>query len=1033
MREGDEGDASVEEHVGSKGAAAAAGKTAGPNSDEVSPQSQSSASESSSVSVPGSSPIELPDSSAISALVGGGASAQNTRKGTKAVRNGLGEEGSLEERPAEGASGVLPKRLNPSGAKDPHSIELLKSIQQRANDREALTELLSGTSTREKGVLCDPSDFVLETLSGAAKLRDTLGPLLRSIVDGSVSLDGKSAGSVAMAGAAEAGGDLEMMDEEGLVEKFGDTGKLAMHLSQFEQVLVEHCQNIFLEQERQMGYQLEMKNSQIDELNRVVQEAVARERQVSADLNMLQDAMAAGGGLDVDGERAPRGSQAGMEEEIAALTRSVAQLQSQCDAADEKSSSGKKALSPEAAVLQTQLESSREEVAALEKRAEIAEAYAVQLEVGLNAYKAECDLLDVQVCGYKAVIETAEESQLNAAQADMVAKLRLALLPEKPKGSNSVRLNPSAVFPRGKLGSGSTLEDLILQVKEDRLMMLATLQRRHEAMLKQREKHERRLRLEVAAAKDEIQLMRRKLVGSKKAGADEPASLLAHARYVVELDRMERAHALEKAKWEGELLSLRKEFEEKDVKRREEYEDIRRGYEQILGGQEYTPSNLTTPRDKEERGRPLSLKAANLRKALANRSKSVPCRELRAMSGKGSRSASQPAASAGQASVAAKKDPSFLGKAIAEAIKEVLKVQENDFMEDLCGQPLSGGGEGDGKSGMLFFFSPKAKYIVKTLKVAEHSLMVDGGFLESYVKHCEKDPMTTMMPRFFMVIKVTVTGPGESGDPKRLVVMNGLFNTPLDLHDRYDLKGSLYGRYSKLASQGFAEKVTLKDLNYAQDGNRSIQILNYEQFCGAIKRDVQFLIKWELMDYSLLLGIHFCKAIPSHKGGVQPRPLTEGAVDGWPQLDPKVVDPSGKMQRGMWAQGVPAMHVVFGQQERCVVYMGIIDILQVYDYQKVAEHFLKTAILMQKDVSAVSPEDYGNRFISFMNKCFAKNAAVPDPETLFLKDASHASPGGRTPECPSPATGSGLGAASSDIPTKKLKEGPGAKKAGKKK
>ena len=64
---------------------------------------------------------------------------------------------------------------------------------------------------------------------------------------------------------------------------------------------------------------------------------------------------------------------------------------------------------------------------------------------------------------------------------------------------------------------------------------------------------------------------------------------------------------------------------------------------------------------------------------------------------------------------------------------------------------LSGGGEGDGKSGMLFFTSKDKKYVIKTLKKDELQFL--QSFLHEYAMHMSMNP-NSLICRFMGVFKV---------------------------------------------------------------------------------------------------------------------------------------------------------------------------------------------------------------------------------------------------------------------------------------
>jgi len=51
-----------------------------------------------------------------------------------------------------------------------------------------------------------------------------------------------------------------------------------------------------------------------------------------------------------------------------------------------------------------------------------------------------------------------------------------------------------------------------------------------------------------------------------------------------------------------------------------------------------------------------------------------------------------------------------------------------------------------------------------------------------------------------------------------------------------------------------------------------------------------------------------------------------------------------------------------------VYFLGIIDILQQYNAKKSAENFLKSFKFDRKQISAVHPNWYAERFVQFMSK-----------------------------------------------------------------
>jgi 1-phosphatidylinositol-4-phosphate 5-kinase len=87
--------------------------------------------------------------------------------------------------------------------------------------------------------------------------------------------------------------------------------------------------------------------------------------------------------------------------------------------------------------------------------------------------------------------------------------------------------------------------------------------------------------------------------------------------------------------------------------------------------------------------------------------------------------------------------------------------------------------------------------------------------------------------------------------------MNNLFPPHRDIHETYDLKGSTVGREYSEEKAAANPRAVLKDLNWINRGKMlelgpEKRALLTEQ----LRRDAELLRKINVMDYSLLVGIH---------------------------------------------------------------------------------------------------------------------------------------------------------------------------------
>jgi hypothetical protein len=68
-----------------------------------------------------------------------------------------------------------------------------------------------------------------------------------------------------------------------------------------------------------------------------------------------------------------------------------------------------------------------------------------------------------------------------------------------------------------------------------------------------------------------------------------------------------------------------------------------------------------------------------------------------------------------------------------------------------------------------------------------------------------------------------------------------------------------------------------------------------------------------------------------------------------------------------------------GRKNGFVYFLGIIDILQQYNTRKIAETFFKGLRHNRKQISAVNPDFYGDRFIEFMEKHVVQDDTLVSP------------------------------------------------------
>lgn len=155
-----------------------------------------------------------------------------------------------------------------------------------------------------------------------------------------------------------------------------------------------------------------------------------------------------------------------------------------------------------------------------------------------------------------------------------------------------------------------------------------------------------------------------------------------------------------------------------------------------------------------------------------------------------------------------------------------------------------------GKSGSFFYFSRDYRFIIKTISHSEHKFL--RSILKDYHQHVKTNPHT-LLSRFYGLHRVKL----PRGRKIHFVIMNNLFPPHRDIHETFDLKGSAYGREYDEEKAKKNPKAVLKDKNWVNRG-RTLELGPEKRalFSEQLRRDMEFLKRMKVMDYSLLVGIH---------------------------------------------------------------------------------------------------------------------------------------------------------------------------------
>jgi len=234
--------------------------------------------------------------------------------------------------------------------------------------------------------------------------------------------------------------------------------------------------------------------------------------------------------------------------------------------------------------------------------------------------------------------------------------------------------------------------------------------------------------------------------------------------------------------------------------------------------------------------------------------------------------------------------------------------------------------QSEGKSGSLFFSSHDGRYMVKTISQLEKGTLV--RILPNYYEHIKSNPETllTRICGFHSISNHT------------LIVMMNVFDTSREVHEVYDLKGSTVGRSN--TGTGVKKDLDFKRKLYLPADLRA-------KFKDQVESDSRFLERMEILDYSLLVGIHYEENNSKKRystNRTNPRAPFFAREDGG--------------MRAVTASGVPSNEIIF---------VGIIDILTEYLLNKKVERWFKSLVHDPAELSAAPPGEYGPRFRSFIS------------------------------------------------------------------
>ncbi|KNC46408.1 phosphatidylinositol phosphate kinase PIPK5 [Thecamonas trahens ATCC 50062] len=328
-----------------------------------------------------------------------------------------------------------------------------------------------------------------------------------------------------------------------------------------------------------------------------------------------------------------------------------------------------------------------------------------------------------------------------------------------------------------------------------------------------------------------------------------------------------------------------------------------------------------------------------------------------------------------------------------------------------------------GKSGASFYFSNDLRFVIKTITHAEAKFL--RSILYRYYHYMYSNP-NTLLSKFCGLHRLQP----RKGPKVYFVIMTNVFPSWLDVHARYDLKGSTHGRSVGPAVMALppSERASavLKDLDFVALGKKiRLGPAKANLFKAQVRRDVEFLASINVMDYSLLLGVHDLnisnsarlratllkrvtptapaladrdairraglkrKARRAAKTALYKRPVLVSplSTSDLPSLthQPSVASGvPGSVFSSVFTAELGGLQSTDASDAPLseLYFLGIIDFLQKYNVKKTLEHKYKSFRFDRTSISAVPPNLYATRFYSFVTDSVLSDPNPPSEVVL---------------------------------------------------
>ncbi|CAG2162198.1 unnamed protein product [Oppiella nova] len=326
---------------------------------------------------------------------------------------------------------------------------------------------------------------------------------------------------------------------------------------------------------------------------------------------------------------------------------------------------------------------------------------------------------------------------------------------------------------------------------------------------------------------------------------------------------------------------------------------------------------------------------------------------------------------------------------VFQNLRDRFQIDDIDYVNSLTKyQPIVR--NGGGRSGAKFYESYDHLFVLKTLTSDEVESM--HHLLKEYHPYIVERHGKTLLPQYLGMYRLTV-----EGTETYICVMRNICSSGLNIHRKYDLKGSTVDREASEKERG-RDNPVFKDNDFTRDGVRIFMNDERKQkFLEMLEADTAFLVKKNIMDYSLCVAIHDaeraeqelmeCGPNDKHQSAEEDEGESSGG-DRTDSQEPHAAVPtppdspethhkaSDASENDLplcitidTSRDIYAIQSSTESPKREIYFIGLVDVLTQFGLRKRTAQAAKTVKHgTTAEISTVHPEQYAKRFYDFIAK-----------------------------------------------------------------